>query len=717
MNAVAERPFLLRVAGMWCTSCSRATERVLQKQPGVRGARVSFATGVAVVDGDPALVSEDRLVAAVRALGYEARPYTPEASGLEGDDGGLRVVQMRLAVSVPFAMWTMVAQLVLYASPPGELDADVRRWVGLAAGVLATPVVFVGGWGFLRAGLRTLRAGVPGMDFLVALGALGAWGLSAVELARGAGHTWFDTAAMLVTFLLVGRLVEHAVRRRGADAVRRLLDLTPEAAWRVDGDAIREVPAADVPPGAVVEVRPGARVPLDGLVVAGRSRLDRSPLTGESRPMPVGEGDRVHAGCLNGQGVLRVRVEGAVGSRRIDRIAEQVRDAVDQRTELQAVAQRFAERLTPVVLALAVTTGLVTWLWTGQGAEAVLRAVAVLVVTCPCALGLATPVALAVAVGRAASRGIVFRGAEALQRAAEVEAVAFDKTGTLTEGRPRVVAFDSVAGVATSRLLDVAAAAEAGSEHPVGRAIREARSVGDLPGIREAVIGRGVVWTRADGSVVRVGSRAWFADLPFPATGDTEVWVEDGGRLLGRLVLADAPRAEAAPTVARLVAEGRRVALLSGDAAAVVRRVAASVGITEARGEQSPEEKAAWVAAAQRDGARVAFVGDGINDAPALASAHLGIAVAGSTDAAAAVAPIVLQAGGAERVAEALALARRTLRVMRQNLGWAVGYNALAVPLAMSGLVRPEVAALAMVASSLTVTLNALRLRAPAAGA
>lgn len=694
-------PTLMQVSGMWCASCARAVQKILCRQPGVVDASVSFASGVAVVHHDPAVTSPARLREAITALGYPASPWSV---GDHTDDSDLIArAQLRLAVGVLPAMWVMILQWARYL---GDIEPAAQWPMAAVAGLLAVPVVFYSGGDLLRAGWRTLRVGVPGMDTLVSAGALASFALSGAALARGDHVVWFDTAVVLILAVSAGRLIEHTVRRRGMDAVRNLLDLSPELALRIDPETDQPVPvlADQIQSGERVQLAPGARLAVDGVVLSGRSEVSRAALTGEPLPAPVGPGDVVEAGCQNGGGVLTLRVTAPVGARRLDRIAGQVQAALDQRTELSSLAQRFSERLAPAVMALATLTAAGVWLLGAPAEDAILRGVTVLVITCPCALGLATPLVLAVTVGLAAQRGIIFRDADALQRAASVERVYFDKTGTLTEGRPDIIAVDAGRPDA---VLALAAQAAAGSEHPLSKAIhRAAGSPAPLPGDRTDTPGRGVSWRRADGVEVRIGARDWMPEPPpLPAAAEATVWVSEGGTVLGRIRLHDPIRAEAADALAALRAQGLEAILLSGDQQARVDAAAAALGIAEAHGACTPEEKAGRLLA------QSAFVGDGYNDAPALAAAHVGVAVAGATDAATAAAPITIQSPGLGRIADALLLARRSQQTMRQNLLLALAYNALAVPAAVVGLVTPEIAAIAMVLSSLTVTANTLRLR------
>lgn len=682
---------------MWCTSCARAIESALGRTEGVETARVNFLTGAAVVEADRS-IAEDDLRARVEALGYPTRTWS-EPAGLADDMEQIRTdLSVRLALSAVCGMWVMMLQLVLYFGSPSP---DAAELIARAAGALATPVVFVGGWRFHRAAWRTLRAGAPGMDFLVSMGSLTAWSLSMGLLLSGTVEVWFDTAAMIVTFLLVGRLLEAHVRAKGLSRVRTLLegggDLARRGTAYIAADSVRR--------GDSIDVVAGDRLALDGVVLQGAGWLETSVMTGEERPREVGTGDRVAAGTRLVEGWLRMEVTHEVGARRIDEIERSVHAALDQRTDMDATAQRFAERLVPVIVGLAAIT-LAVSLFVLPWPQAVLRGLAVLLVACPCALGLATPIALARAVDEAIRSGIVLRTPDVIQRADSIDTVVFDKTGTLTENRLNVELVDLAPGTSAERAWSWAGSAEWGVEHPVAAAVREAaRAAGASlvsAGERRVTDGRGVHWRSPEGTEVFIGTDEAQARGP--------VLVVDG-TVVARLGVGTPMKAESRSAVDRLVRAGLDVQVWSGDAEERVEALMRRLGRTGAgQGRMTPEQKLEALRALQAIGRKVAFVGDGVNDAPVLAAADLGIAVEGAARPAAAVAPVLMLRGGAGQVDRVLGLGRKTLRIMHQNLGWAIGYNAIAVPLAASGVLTPLGAAIAMLASSLSVTLNALRI-------
>jgi heavy metal translocating P-type ATPase len=607
----------------------------------------------------------------------------------------------------------------LYLDSAHEMPAAARYGLAIFAGATTLPVLFYSGWPFLRAAWRTLRAGAPGMDVLVAGGALVAFLLSLWRLLAGSAEVYFDSAAMIVTLLLAGRLIEHSIRAKATDTVRSLLALPAETVSVMEADGSeRRVLAKRVESGARVRLQPGERAASDGVIESGASTLDRSLLTGESTPVAVAPGDTVEAGSLNGTGALIVRVTASQGQRRIDSIARAVRQMLARKTGSEALAERFTRYLVPLVLIVAAMTFALGALRDVTPSIAIEHAMAVLIITCPCALGLATPLALMAGAGRAARSGILFQNVEALEKAAQIDTVFLDKTGTLTLGQPTVVGIHAARGISNERLLAAAATAEGGSEHPLARAIRDAvQTVDERIGTPRAIPGLGVVWSGRKGDQILAGTRALLEHygvkpLPEASHQDTTVHVAENGQALGYLRFADRARGGAREAITHLSERGIALAVLTGDRSAPALTLARAVGLTPeaVHADQSPEAKARRILDARTAGHTVAFVGDGLNDGPALAAADYGIAVQNACAASAAAAAVVLADGGIEKLPEVLALGRRTARVMRQNLVWAVGYNLLAVPLAVSGVVSPALAAAAMVLSSLSVTLNAWRL-------
>ncbi len=714
---------LLDVRGMWCTSCANALERTLQRQPGVLAASVSFAAESASVQWTTQVTSLDELLRHAQKLGYEC---VPEGAGHDRRAHFARVMQslqIRLVVAVFFSMWVMPAQWTLYMASADTLSPATRYWLALFAGLSAAPVLCYCAVPFFRAAWRTLRARAPGMDFLVAIGAGAAYLLSIWQLFHGAATVYFDSAVMIITFLLAGRLLETTVRSKSSDAVRSLLELPPETAHVIGTDgAATAMLAKRVKPGDTIRILPGERVPLDGAAVQGTSTLDRSLLTGESSFIAVGPGDFIEAGATNGAGELIVSVQRAWGDRRVDLIARSVRQMLARKTAGEALAERFTRYLAPAICILAALTLL--WnLTDGMAlATALEHAVAVLVVTCPCALGMAVPLALTAGAGRAARVGVLFRDVEAIEKAGKVTHFFFDKTGTLTEGAPQPIETQCAEGVSEAELIASAAIAERGSEHPLAKSISalvpksHQFSIDSAVGISSAIAGAGVRWTGVNGTCILTGSAAFLAQhgiaIPAAQSTHTAVHIAKDGTWRGALYFADAPRAGARQAIARLRNDGAQVAMLTGDDTSVGLRIGRAVGIDPHAiyANQSPEAKAQRILETQASGFTTSFVGDGLNDAPALAAADLGIAVGNATASSVAAASIVLVNSGVEKLRVALAIARQTARTMRENLVAAAIYNLLAIPLAVAGVVSPAMAAALMIASSLSVTLNSSRL-------
>jgi len=696
------------VGGMSCAGCARGVERALGADPGVRRVAVDFASGTVRLEWEPDETTLEPAFEEAARGGFEVRPLEDDGER-EAEREAQAALTLRLALTAFFAMNAMLASLLLYLDAFADEGPEAARWTALFAGLMATPAVFVGGWPFFRKAALGLRTRVLGMDLLVSIGALAAWTTSVVLWLRGDSDVYFDTAAMIVLFLLVGRVIERSARARALDAVRSLLSLAPDLATRVVGEREEEVEVKTLAIGDRVRVRAGDRIAIDGRVVEGRASIDRAVLTGESEPRTVRPGDRVEAGAIDLDGALLIEVERPVGERAIDGVTRAVQELLSRRAPLQSLADRVASVLVLGVLALsALTVGLHLALGAGV-VTALLHAIAVIVIACPCALGLATPMALVVAAGRAAREGIVFRDGEAIERAASVRAVSFDKTGTLTAGAPRVLRVLTDGDAA--EVLRVAARAEAGARHPIGRAIVEAAGGATASGETTVVPGLGVRWIGSEnGEEVLVGRAELLREAGVEvgaSSARTVAHVARAGVWLGAIELLDPLRPGSEGAVRALRAEGMDLEILTGDAEAPARRVAAAVGIDAVHAGLRPEEKAARIASRP---APTAFVGDGVNDGPALAAAHLGVAATGATDVALATAQLALRSGGVERLPRALGLARRTVQVMRQNLGWALAYNAIALPAAVLGLVHPAAAALAMAASSISVVLSSLRL-------
>ena len=749
--SASSEALVIPITGMTCNGCANRVQRVLAKAPGVIRAEVSFASRSAKVElADPPKELAGAL-AAINAAGYAPaataaqilarRTAEARAAAHEREQ---RAAARNATVALAIAALQMVAGMPFMAhgthAASSLKDAAMHPLLRPALLVSTMVVLFLGRSFFVR-GWAALRQRTADMNTLVALGSGTAFLYSAAAtLAPSAFATdahlpdvHFEAASFILAFVLLGRALEGRARARTTAALDGLLALVPAVATVVRDGEEKRVPASDVTIGNIVVLRPGDRAPADGIVTEGRTNVDEAMLTGESRRIPKREGDEVHAGTVAVDGLVRVRATRVGNDTRVARIAALVEDAQSTRAPVQRLADRVSAVFAPAIVVVALASAL---LWAVFGPEprlvhALTTFVTVVVVSCPCALGLATPTAIATAIGRAAQLGILVRSGDALERAAHVDTVAIDKTGTLTEGEPELVELVLLAKVegdarekAADEALRLAAAVERGSEHPVGRAIlAEAAERGlDVPEPRSFVASAGAgARAEVDGHDVRVGSLAWLATEDVATEGtrpEAAFGIAVDGKLCAYGLVADRLRDDASDAVARLHALGIRVVVLTGDRQDVARAVAAELGVDEVEAELSPEGKLAALDRLAKEGRRVAVCGDGINDSAALARALVGIAVAGGTDAAIDASDITLLAGGLARLPDTLELARRSLRVIRQNLGWAVVYNVALVPIAAGILVPwfglrlpPALASAAMALSSISVVLSSLRLR------
>jgi len=742
---VPEQTVELAVTGMTCAGCASRVERALRAVPGVTGAIVNPATERATVHGVAAV---DALVAAVAQAGYsacpagslgqeqEARRHRSEAerAALERD------VWIAVALALPVFVLEMGSHLI-----PG-MHHWVEQTIGLQASrivqfVLTTLVLAVPGRRFFRAGIPALLRLAPDMNSLVAIGALAAWGYSIVAtfvprvLPAGTANVYFESAAVIVTLVLFGRLLEARAKGRASEAIRRLVDLQPQNAHVARGGAIVDVPIAEVSAGDCLEVRPGERIPVDGVILDGTSFVDESMITGEPDPLRKTVGDSVVGGTVNQTGAFTFRATAVGGATVLARIVRMVEQAQGAKLPIQAKVDRITRWFVPLVLLAAVATFAI-WLAFGPApalATALVNAISVLVIACPCAMGLATPTSILVGTGRAAELGILFRDGAALQRLGETNIVAFDKTGTLTAGHPTLVAFDVAAGEDRAGTLARIAGAESRSEHPIARTIvAAAREQGiEIPHAEEfsAEVGKGVR-ASVHGLRVEVGASRYMSELGYDvshfaeaarrlaAEGRTPIYAALDGHAAAILAIADTLRPEAAETIRGLHADGLATAIVSGDDGTTVSRIADGLGIDDREAGVLPDGKVDAVRRLRAAHGPVAFVGDGINDAPALAEADVGIAIGSGTDIAIESADVVLMSGDLRGVATARSISRATIRNIHQNLFWAFAYNAALIPLAAGALqpafgirLSPMFAAAAMSLSSVFVVGNALRLR------
>ncbi|WP_175778672.1 heavy metal translocating P-type ATPase [Burkholderia anthina] len=738
------------IGGMTCASCAGRVEKALAAVPGVARASVNLATERASVHGAGPLDAAT-LIAAVTTAGYRAALTAAPEAGAAADTGSRAAAPAQTAdarkrreairernLVIGSAVLSAPLVVPMLVAPLG-IDAMLPGWLQL---ILASIVQFGFGARFYRAAWHAVKARAGNMDLLVALGTSAAFGLSLWMLLRDPadpGHLYFEASAVIVTLVRFGKWLEARAKRQTTEAIRALNALRPDRARVVEHGVERDVPLAQVRVGTTVGIRPGERVPVDGRIVSGRSHVDESLITGESLPVPKDDGDPVTAGSINGEGALVVETTAIGAETTLARIIRLVESAQAEKAPIQRLVDRVSEVFVPAILGIAVLT-LIGWLIAGAGTEtAILNAVAVLVIACPCALGLATPAAIMAGTGVAARHGVLIKDAQALELAQRTTVIAFDKTGTLTEGKPSVTAFEAV-GVPREQALAIAAAVQRHSDHPLARAVvaahdadvtarRGAAGPADTPVAADAraVAGRGVE-ARVDGHLLALGSTRWRDELGIvvPPELDTRAAaLEQAGNTISWLMRADAPRAllaliafgdtvkpGARDAIAALSARGVASALVTGDNHGSAAAVAAALGIGEVHAQVLPDDKARVVAELKRThGGIVAMVGDGINDAPALAAADVGIAMATGTDVAMHTAGITLMRGDPALVADAIDISKRTYRKIQQNLFWAFVYNLIGVPLAALGWLSPVIAGAAMAFSSVSVVTNALLLR------
>jgi P-type Cu+ transporter len=693
-----------KITGMHCASCAVTIERELEKKPGVKKANVNYALASASVEHDESVAQED-LHTDVRGMGYDIQ-MAVEHSGEHDHQGSDGMAARRAIISMGLAVPTVVIAMM-----------GLWPWV---QAVLASVVVLGPGMEFHRTTWKLLRRGKANMDTLITMGTGSALLFSWWQIFVG-GHIYFETAALITGFILLGRYFEARAKGSASKAISRLMELGAKMAHLVEEDgSTRDVPVESLKLGDVVLVKPGEKVPLDGEIVKGESSLDESMLTGESMAVGKKVGDQVFGATVNQQGALSAKITALSGNTVLSQIVKLVENAQQQKAPIQKLVDQISAVFVPIVILVAVVTFIVWYVLTGDINGSFIPAVAVLVIACPCALGLATPTAILVGTGRGAKEGILIKSGEALERNRHIDVVFFDKTGTLTEGRPSVT--DSTLN---DENLALVASLEAASEHPLGQAIvryvtEQGLSFKSAENVT-SITGKGIEGI-VDGKHVIVGSPSYLSTSDpagsgvdmmkmWQQQGKTAVVVSVDGVLVGALAIADAPKASAKAAVAELKRMGRQVVMVTGDNRTTAEAIASQLGIESVEAEVLPGSKLEIVKAWQHKGKRVAFVGDGINDAPALTQADLGIAMGTGTDVAIEAGQIVLVGGGPEKVVRGLKLASATYRGIRQNLFWAFFYNVAAIPLAAFGLLNPMIASGAMAFSSVSVVLNSLRIK------
>ncbi len=700
------------VGGMSCVRCAAAVENALKDVDGVISASVSYTAGKANIVCDQS-VSLKKIHKTIQRAGYTVVEDKETFHRKEMRQNVLLLI-FSAVLSLPFA----VMMVTMFAAPHTPLNHFLHNgWLQFA---LATPVQFVAGWRFYKAAFSSLKNRSPGMDLLVATGTTATWGYSTYVLLTSGGHLYFEGAAMVITLVLLGRVLETRARAKTSEAIMLLLQLQPHTAtvWR--NEQWQAVSIEEVAMGDRLLVKAGETVPTDGVVVTGESHIDESMLTGESMPIAKTVGDTVAGGTVNGEGVLEMRAAAVGDATVLAGIIRMVETAQSSKAPVQRLADKIAAYFVPAVAAIALVT-LGGWLLAGAGVETALQnAVSVLVIACPCSLGLATPTALMVGMGRGARMGILLKSAQTLETACRLDTVLLDKTGTVTEGKPKVTDVKTVTDIADTVLIGLAAAVETYAQHPLARAVCD--SFTDvLPQAEnvETVVGNGVTGV-LNGRTVRVGKADFVSDKPFTDAnwaedrrreGKTVVFISVDGMPMGMLAIADPVHPASAPAVADLKALGIQTVMLTGDRRATAEAVAKAAGIDTVVAEVLPDQKADAVMQYRENGKAVGMVGDGINDAPALAAALVGFAMGNGTAVAMETGDVVLVGGSLVALPRAIRLSKATMRKIKQNLFWAFFYNVIGIPLAAFGLLTPVIAGAAMALSSVTVVANSLLLK------
>ncbi len=730
----------LIIDGIRCASCVWLNEKILLRTRGISYARVNYATHRAKVRWDPAAIDISVVLSRIKSVGYTPKPFLP-SSYEDEQKRQARDLLIRFGTAAFFSMQLMLFSIALYAGYFQGIDERTKAVFHMISLALTTPVLFYSGWPLIKGSVRGLKNLTFNMDVLIVAGSLSAYGYSLLQMLTG-GEVYFDTAAMIITLILLGRYIEAGAKRKASEAIGRLMQLSPKEARKLDVSsdqagpqdgllqATRQMaPVSSLRPGDLIEVIPGEKLPLDGIVVSGSSETDESMLTGESRPVPKTEGAQVFGGTLNLYGSIVFRVTRTGKDTVLARIIQTVEDAQSRRAPIQTAADRVVGYFVPAVLFIACATFL-AWMYLGAPtSKAMMNAVSVLVIACPCALGLATPLAILIGTSHGASRGILIKGGDVIEKAAKVDFVVLDKTGTITEGKPVLTQCFAI-GMPDSEVLGLARSLEERSEHSVGRAIVEAAHGSGAYDVSEfsAVPGKGVRGM-IRGKPALIGSREFIesggpsarSDAPdkdrvaaisdAERSGATIIYLSYGGRIRGVFAVSDRVRKEAAEAVAMLKKSGLGVAMITGDTLPTAEAVARATGVEQVMAQVSPLMKAGEIQRMKEEGTHVLMAGDGINDAPALVQATVGVAMGRATDIALESADVVIMRPDLRLVADAVMLMKKTFSIIRQNIFWAFFYNLVVIPLAVFGILHPVMAAGAMVFSSLSVVGNSLRAR------
>ena len=738
---MSKNKITLPITGMSCANCATTIERVLKKKvPGVTGASVNFATERAFVEYLPSVTDIDKIVAAIEKAGYGAimPRESIEDAELAAREAEISNQTRKFLVGVIFTLPLFVLSMGRDFGLLGMWShAAWMNWLFLA---LATPVQFYTGYDFYTGGWKSLANRSANMDVLVAMGSSVAYFYSfALLLYPPLGtHVYFETSAVIITLIKLGKMLESRTKAKTGGAIRKLMGLRPKTATIIQDNREKDIPLSEVKVGDIVMVRPGESIPVDGIIIEGESGIDESMLTGEPMPVDKTSGDKVTGGTINGEGLIKMEARAVGKDTALAAIIRMVQEAQGSRAPIQALADRVSAVFVPAVIAIALVTFILWWSIGGEFVPAMIRMVAVLVIACPCALGLATPTAIMAGTGKGAERGVLFRNSEALETAAKMSTVVLDKTGTITLGKPsvvRIISYDET-GMDENGILRLGASAERGSEHPLGRAIvTEAETRGmDLsePEGFRAHGGQGVQ-AKIGGVEVRVGKPGWFRETGIDISRleeDIRSLQDEGKTVMlvvtdqvrGLIAVADTVKPESVDAIKELHDQGLKVVMLTGDNVQTARAIAAETGIDHVAAELLPEEKIRNIKSYQEKGEKVAMVGDGINDAPALAQADVGMAIGTGTDVAIESGDVILVSGSLLTIPRAIQLSRDTMRTIRQNLFWAFFYNIILIPIAAGILypfetlphflrqLHPIIAAFAMAISSITVVSNSLRL-------